>query len=280
MNNLILLATFWNEKDFVKASLEQIDRIDPVEGMICDGCFDPKKPLHSTDGTYEIIKEYIEKRQEQGKHARLINPQRKSFFKSFFLILRMNTKNNPLNMLRPSRWRILFNSINMHPYRLNQSITFNYMINKSKFWKPGRWFMTSDCDQFYSDEAIKSFEITGKNTKYGLLTAKEKTFFKDFDSYVDNYDKRVCNNMPHKIYRNTVIFPTRRIALEQFIRYRSYEDMVECMSVGTYFHYKLPKGGRFEKTYEVGDREKPIVESYPVKKFTGKHPLVIQKHFL
>ena len=49
MNNIILMATYWNEAEFVKASLEQIDKIDPIEVIICDGCFDPKQPLNSTD---------------------------------------------------------------------------------------------------------------------------------------------------------------------------------------------------------------------------------------
>ena len=41
MKNLVVFATYWNEIEWIRPSLAQIDRIDPMEIIICDGCFDP-----------------------------------------------------------------------------------------------------------------------------------------------------------------------------------------------------------------------------------------------
>lgn len=279
MNDIIVFAACWNEKDLLKASLEQLDMIDPAETIICDGCFDPKEPLHSTDGTYEMLKEYVQKRRREGRRIQLIEPQRKSLIGAFFSILRMNSKDNPLHMLKPSRWRTLFYTLSLHEYRRNQAITFNSMISRSSLWKPERWFMTYDSDQFYPDDFIGSLEITNKKTVYGLLTAHEKTFFKDFSHYTDEYESRRSNNMPHKIYGNTVICLTRNVAIEGFVRRRSYEEIVPSKPVGACFHYKFPRNGRLEQSYTLGDRRKPQISSYKMKIFTGKHPSIIKRYF-
>ena len=62
MSRLLLLATYWNEKDWIDLSLEQIDRIDPDEVIICDGCFDSRRENRSTDGTREKIADFVRRR--------------------------------------------------------------------------------------------------------------------------------------------------------------------------------------------------------------------------
>jgi len=279
MNNIILLATYWNEKDFVSASLEQIDKIDPLEVIICDGCFDPKKRIHSTDGTYEILKKYVKQRRNEGKQIRLISPQRRSLIGAFFSLLRMNMKTSVFSILRPARWRIIRHGICAHAYRRNQAITFNYMIGISKYWKPGRWVMMYDSDQFYSDKLIKNFKNACEKDGLGLITAKELTFFNSFSEYTEEYEKRQWNNLPHRIYSNTVLIPTRNMFIETFFSFKEYSSTVLKQYCGNYFHYKLPRGNRYAESYSVGDRKRPLLRKYMFKRFTGKHPLVIRNHF-
>lgn len=57
--NIVLFATYWNEIEWIRASLAQIDAINPTELIICDGCFDPLWPNYSTDGTREIIENML-----------------------------------------------------------------------------------------------------------------------------------------------------------------------------------------------------------------------------
>jgi len=274
-NNIILLATYWNEIDWIKPSLEQIDMINPLEIIICDGCFDPNNPNYSTDGTSEIIKRFVAERD----NAQMVSALRLSKINGVISLLKGNSKTKSYNILKPSRWLTALSSARKNVYRLNQATTFNYMISISKFWKPERWFMAYDVDQFYSDEMIKEFSITNEDNDYGLLTGKELTFFENFSKYTDEYEKREYNNMPHKIYPNTMIKPTRDPILESFFRRKKYIKAVESKRTGFYFHYKF-NTPRFQKGYDLGDRKKPNIMKYVSKTLKTKyHPNIIKKYF-
>lgn len=262
---------YWNEIDWIKASLKQIEKLDPLEVVICDGCFDPKVPNHSTDGTREIIKEWVSKR----RNAKMISAVR---YPKFIGCIQLLKRFKFTNFIRLS---IALFSLRKSVYRVNQALTFNHMIHISKYWKVGRWFMTMDGDQFYSDEMIERFKkIINKQSDIGLLIGKELTFFKDFGNYTEDYDKRGYNNMPHKIYVNTFIKPTRELIKEYMFRSSYYKDDVPTKFVGQYFHYKFrPKmPERVKAGYALGDRKPPSkIESYKFREFTGKHPSVIEK---
>ena len=67
MNNIVLFATYWNEIEWIKSSLDQILKIDPIEIIICDGNFDPTTPNYSTDGTREIIEKFVKDNSERAR---------------------------------------------------------------------------------------------------------------------------------------------------------------------------------------------------------------------
>ena len=139
--------------------------------------------------------------------------------------------------------------------------------------------MTYDCDQFYSDSMIEMFSVVNDKTDLGLLTGREKTFFADFHSYTTNYDKRIYNNMPHRILANTMIIPTRQLVIENIISRTYYIDMVKTMYVGGYFHYKFINPERSIAAYKVGDRKAPDISNYSFHRFEGQHPAIIQEYF-
>lgn len=287
MNNLIIFATYWNESYWIKASLEQIKELDPIEVIICDGCFDPSIPNYSTDGTREIIEKFV----NENKNARMISAQRPGYFLGLFMLLRGH-KYLPLwTIFRFSRWKFLIKSIFMSSYRRNQAITFNYMISISKMWSDKRWFMSYDADQFYSDQMIyKIIEIIKNNDNaYGLMTGKEITFFNSFDQFTNLYEKRNYNNMPHKIYDDTIVQPTRGIMKENISRRGAlfknfwskylYINNVPNIDVGYYFHYKINNPERCKAGYALGDRKEPAEERKQTNEFKGSHPSVIQNNF-
>lgn len=283
MNNIIVFAAYWNEIQWVKTSLSQIDKIDPIEVIICDGCFDPTQPVQSTDGTREIIQQFIKGR----KNAKFIDPVRVAKIKGAIQLLAGNKKCKRINIIKPSRLRTLYLAFRNVPYRLNQALTFNHMINISKYWSPGRWFMSMDCDQFYSDDMLKNLCIVNTNIEYGLLTGDELTFFNDFFTYTEEYEKRNYNNMPHKIYSNTSIRPTRGFVLDNWsctmrkhlvFEQDFYINKVKSKDIGNYFHYKIERGSRLENSYLLGDRKSPDISKYGLKVFHKKHPSVIQKY--
>lgn len=285
--NIIILSTYWNEKYWVKASLAQIEKINPVEVVICDGCFDPRVPNYSTDGTREIIKKFV------GRHpnACMISALRPRFFRSAWLLLRGHRHLPWWTIFRPVRWKFFIKSIFMSSYRRNQAITFNYMISISQKWKPGMWFMVYDADQFYSDEMIEEIKkiVNDEESPFDLITGKEITFFENFEQYTDSYEERTYNNMPHRIYYDTLIQPTRGIIREaksgKVFLFKNiwsrhlYIFFANAISVGSYFHYKINTPDRFEAGYKLGDRKKPDPTRCTTKKFSGSHPKIIKEYF-
>jgi len=286
-SNLIIFATYWNEIDWIKPSLKQIEKLNPKEVIICDGCFDPRVPNNSTDGTREVIKEWVSKR----KNARMISAVRVSRTTAFCKMLRGHSKTHFLQLFSPARMKSLVLTLLTNIYRVNQALTFQKMITLSKEWNINGWFMCYDCDQFYSDDMIKKFiKEFNTNSNVGLLIGDELTFFEGFEKYTDRYEKRKYNNMPHKIFTNTNVIPTRGPVIEdfslksfvfnKFILGEFYINKVKSENVGKYFHYKFKfSHDRLNKGYALGDRKKPDTHKYALQKFKGTHPEIIRKQF-
>ena len=248
-NGLIVFATYWNERYFIKPSLRQIEALNPSEIFICDGCFEPKvSPNQSTDGTHEIIEKFI----ETHPNAYLVSALRPGILKSFWLLLRGHKHLPWWTIFRPVRWKFLGISFGKVAYRRNQAITFNHMIGLSREWKPGSWFMTYDADQFYSDELVENIkEIVNGENDIDLITADEWTFFRNFKEYTDEHDHRHFSNMPHRIHKDTLFQPTRSMIREtksgkysfwnfkKILAKHLYINHCKSIKGGNYFHYKL-----------------------------------------
>jgi hypothetical protein len=282
-NNIIVFATYWNEKDWIKSSLKQIDKLNPKEIIICDGCFDPKKVNKSTDGTREIIKKWVSRKD----NAKMISAIRVSRLKAIYLILKGHNKSKWYYIFTPARAKALYLTLTNNIYRVNQALTFQKMISLSNKWKPEVWTTNFDCDQFYSDEMFKDIiKLINSKNDFGILTGKENTFFKNFNEYTETYEKREYNNMPHKIYKNTTIMPTRGTIIEdwnletfnlkKFFKADFYINRVKIKKVGRYNHYKFKfNKKRFKEGYQLGNRKAPILKDYKFKKYLGKHPKII-----
>lgn len=274
-NNLIIFATYWNESDWIDASLKQIDALNPKEIVICDWCFDPKIPNHSTDWTREKIEKWISKRDNAKLISAIRVPNKLVWFLRLFKWYKFN------NLIRLySAFLAMIENI----YRINQAITFNYMREISDKWKNWDWFMNFDADQFYSDETIKNIiKICNSKNNYWLMTAKEKTFFLNFLEYTQDYEKRTFNNMPHKIYSNTFVKPTRDNHREYFFSRKYYinDSNVKSIDVWTYNHYKfrIKDKKRVSKWYTLWDRKSPILSNYSFKKYDWVHPSIIKNLF-
>jgi|GEM_PF-2935606 hypothetical protein len=287
-NNITIFATYWNEKFWVKPSLEQIKKLNSKEVIICDGCFDPEVPNYSTDSTREIIEKFV----SENENVLMVSALRPGYIKSLWLLLRGHKHLPWWTIFRPTRWKFLIKSAFMSSYRRNQAITFNQMISLSKEWEEGGWFMNYDADQFYSDRMLKKIKkiINDESNNYGLITGRELTFFGGFNQFTEKYEERVYNNMPHRIYGDTIIQPTRGIMREAESRTffgslrkvwsrHLYLHNVSNVDAGFYYHYKFNDPERFKAGYKLGDREEPESKRKETKKFTGNHPEIIEEYF-
>lgn len=55
---LVIFARFWNDADWLEAALEHIEAWRPDAVVFSEGCWDPKRPARSTDGTRERLERY------------------------------------------------------------------------------------------------------------------------------------------------------------------------------------------------------------------------------
>lgn len=267
---LIILGAFWDDIIWLKPALEQLLELLPDEILISEGCFDPNQEVQSKDGTYQELLRFA----QRDSRVKLFSPIRaKTRLHSIYLLLKY-----PYFTIKPSRLLAIFFSLRKSIYRVNQAITFNYMISRSQYWKEGNWFMTYDSDQFYEDSVLDIIRNrTYMNNQYSQLQAREITFFNSFTRYTTNYEKRLWSNMPHKINSKTVIRPTRDIFIESFFINYSYYKTVDTKFVGNYFHYKI-LSPRLLKGYSLGDREAPQFPSFHYKRWSGPHQRIIVKY--
>ena len=278
MRNIILFATYWNERQWIEASLAQIEAIDPCEVVICDGCFDDRKENRSTDGTREVIADWVARR---GPSAHMVFATRLERSQAPAALLSQISRNSIAPI--PARWfKAVRQGMSKSLYRINQAVTFGKMIQMSQKWELGRWFMTYDADQFYSDACIASFDNCSSKTGAGLITAKEFTFENDFQTCVTGFEKRDWNNMPHKIYPSTAVYPTRHLMLESPFKLNLYRKKVSVIDGGYYCHYKFRLDAeRKQAGYALGDRRPPKTEKFKnPEAFTEQHPKIIRERFL
>jgi hypothetical protein len=275
MTKLVILSTYWNEKEWISKSLKQIDLISPDLAIVCDGCFDERLDNFSTDGTREVIKKYCEINHKY--HS--FSAYRGGRFISVFKLLQFGLKQK--FSFSYIYW-ILKHAVKTDKYRLNQAVTFNQMLQLAvKIYGEDIWFMTYDADQFYDDSYVNKLKdiINSSSNFCSLLTAKELTFNNDKEHYTDKYEKRVWNNLPHKYYTNTVILPTRDIKISELFKLTPYIELGGNIDLGIYFHYKYREDKvRHEMTYSLGDRKPPSHDRINDEVFfDGKHPKVISQ---
>lgn len=275
MKKLVILGTYWNESQWIDRSLAQVKSIKPDLVILCDGCFDETQENRSTDGTEQKIFDFCSENSNSLKYK----AKRYSRFRSMCYLLKVGLKKK--FSLAYIYW-VLKHAIKTDRYRLNQAVTFNYMleiaINK---FGTDFWFMTYDADQFYDDKYVKDFKVIINNLcdECILLTAKELTFNNDFDHCTDKYESRVWNNFPHKHKRNTVILPTRDIKISNFLSVKKYFDYDRSHVLGKYYHYKFRElESRSKMTYQLGDRKAPTSDRISNEfYYNGEHPKVIGK---
>jgi len=64
MARLIIFFPTWNDRDWLEAQIKQIEYWNPDKLYFCEGAWDSRFPARSTDGTWEYIMDYKNKREK------------------------------------------------------------------------------------------------------------------------------------------------------------------------------------------------------------------------
>jgi len=112
---LTVIARYWNDADWVPASLKQVEMWQADKVFLCEGCWDRSKPLHSEDDTLFLLNEWAAGR----PNIFIPNVRRRS--------------GNP---------------------RENQAATSQWCMDYAAC-KPGDWIVVVDADLFWSQATIE-----------------------------------------------------------------------------------------------------------------------------
>lgn len=258
MPKLILMAAVWNEADILPFWIRQIEAIQPDIVIISEGCFDLTQPAKSTDGSDRIIADWKE---SSKLDIRIIQPTRKrriSLLLDYILCRNIIYKN--LGTYFANIFAV-FRRMHLNHYRHNQAMTFARML-RTGVSEVGTdaWFMTSDCDQFYSKYFVAHYR-NWLDQDIDYLSGSEHTFLLDTSRYSCDYEPRRFNNLPIRFKPGVAVLPTRHFTTRErlFLTEICSQPSAKFIDSGSYYHFKILSRQRARIAYSVGGRREPTV---------------------
>lgn len=165
---LVIFARYWNDMDWLAASLEHIEAWSPDAVVLSEGCWDSKRPARSIDGTREHLEEYV--KVPKAFDVRLIDNLRDG------------------------------------EYRVNQANTCNKAMHIANV-RTGDYVMIVDCDFFYTKEAIRLVHAAMRTEQYDFMALVQLNFWDSTKLHFPRY-ATTCPQVPQKIGANPTWIPT------------------------------------------------------------------------
>lgn len=214
---LIILARYWNDMDFLSASLDQIEYWNADLIYLSEGSWDQKIEPRSADGTREFLEEYAKDKQ------------------NVFVIDNVRTNVN---------------------YRINQADTSNLVMKLSKC-KSDDWMMIVDVDQFYSKQHIDKVKdiIENEGSTFEYFNYKVCNFLYNIEEYDETYDNNQ-SRLPSKIVSNASWIQTNHLSVNGITYDRSNLVRRKVLEDVYAVHYEgMRSKNRLTLRYSVGDRK-------------------------
>jgi len=238
VSRLIISARYWNDIEWVRASLQHIEYWQADEVYLSEGNWDPAWNARSNDGTREILEKFASSRE----NVSVIDNVRKD-------------KN----------------------YRVNQADTSNLAM-KLAGAKPGDWMLIIDADHFYLKKDITYIKelIRKEGNSFDYITHYTYNFLYTLKEYNIYYDK-VGTKLPYRLLKGCMWKSTNHLCIGDKLyhnvpRLRGYFAKVTAM------HYEgLHSSKRLKDRYAIGDRKtfeeyKDGIRLKDLKYYEGSHP--------
>jgi len=235
MSRLIISARYWQNEDWVGASLKHIECWDADEVWISEGNWDRRLLQKSSDNTREIIEDFSVGR---------------------------------------DNYHVFDNCRVYDNYRENQALTSNMVMEKSNA-QVGDWMLIIDADGMYLKEDIKFIKELMRNNYdfFDYFTLETYCFLRDINEYVI-YEDEIGTKLPYKIiskYCNWIA--TNHLSYNGRM-YRDLKEAREFRVKIIGLHYEgILSEKRFKQKYAIGDRKTPKDSGRfkDFKKFKGRH---------
>lgn len=216
-SRLIILARYWNDLDFLQASINQIDYWDADLVYLSEGAWDQDFEPRSTDGTRELLEEYAKSKENT------------------FVIDNIRANKN---------------------YRINQANTSNLVMQLANC-QPGDWMMIIDVDQFYLKEHIDKIKkiIAEEGDNFDYFAYEVCNFLYNLNEYDRTYDTNQ-SRLPSKLVKGCCWVQTNHLSVGSktydksgLVRKKVLDDIYAL-------HYEgLRPRKRLNLRYSVGDRK-------------------------
>lgn len=235
MNRLIVSARYWQNIDWVQASLKHIEAWGADEVYISEGSWDQQFKPRSTDGTREVIEDFA-----QGKE----------------------------------NYHVFDNTRISDNYRYNQALTSNVVMASAKA-EVGDWMLIIDSDHMYAKEGISFIKklMVDSYDFFDYFTTETYCFLRGIDEYVVYFDD-LGTKLPYKIIDNRCSWiATNHLSINGRM-YRDIKEAREFRVKVNGLHYEAQMSKqRFKEKYSIGDRKTPegAGRFKDFKKFEGKH---------
>lgn len=215
---LIISARFWNDIEWLQASLDHIDAWDAEHVIISEGNWDQEWPARSTDGTRELIEAYAAAR----KNVTVIDNIRED-------------KN----------------------YRVNQANTSNLAM-KIAAAKPNQdWMLIIDVDHFYFSEAIQNVKrvMEENENDFDYFSHNTFCFFYDLQHCEIRKDSK-GTKLPYKLLPGCIWRPTNHLTVDGKMYHQIREARERFMPTIDAMHYEgLREKHRLADKYSIGNRK-------------------------
>jgi hypothetical protein len=218
MNKLVISARYWNNEDWVEASLKHIDMWDADEVWVSEGNWDKNFQGKSTDKTRIIIEDFASSRP------------------NFNVFDNCRFHNN---------------------YRENQALTSNTVMKRSHI-ESGDWMMIVDADHFYHKRDIEFIknEIRYYGDQFDYYILNTFCFLRDINSYAKHYDT-MGSKLPYKIVDTAKWIATNHLSVNNRMYVDISSLKGNKTSVHGYHYEGILSKERYDSKYSIGDRKTP-----------------------
>jgi hypothetical protein len=215
---LLILARYWNDIEWVEASLKHIEQWKPHKVVLSEGNWDPTWEPRSVDGTREILDRYS----KDNSHVTLIDNCREDA-----------------------------------NYRVNQATTSNQAMEIME-WTPGDWMLIIDCDHFYLQDDINTvldfMECNRATVDY--LSCMTMGFITDLKEHQLSTDL-IGTKIPYKLLPGCRWVATNHLTYRQKFYSSANLRRHHFDTIYGYHYERMRLEDRHTDKYNIGDRKTP-----------------------
>jgi len=238
VSRLIISARYWNDIEWLEASLQHVEYWQADKVYLSEGNWSQAYEARSTDGTREKLERFTSVR------------------KNVFVIDNVRDDEN---------------------YRVNQANTSN-LVMKLAGAEPGDWMLIIDVDHFYFKKDIDYVKklIQKSGNKFDYITLYTYNFLYSLRGYNLYYDKN-GTKLPYKLLKNCTWRETNHLCVGEKA-YSDIPQLKSKRMRFAAMHYEgLRLPDRLKDKYSIGDRKsfeeyKGGIKVKDMRRYRGRHP--------